>query len=836
MRNLTLITLLLISIITFAQSQFDAQAYQTFLDANKNMDYNDLVNMHPLKNEYFKGINNGSSINNYSYLDSITEKFDLTADELSIMEQNHFMVSERLSFNDFGNAFYDVFQKDMPVFISSDAILHPLHMSYDAVLLELELFIMEPNILDLCKKLYDKIPSLLVNYTDYPELNTNIEDVDLYTTIAYSLISETLQEPHVVDQAKVDEVWNAINAEQFALMPLFSSEPRNIDFSQFKVRGHYTEGLEAYFRTMMWLGRIEFLLSSSNTASIDNDTKRMTIDAFLLNECMDLANGHQTIDINERIIEYFVGESDNLKPIELKEVLVDLEIETADQLLSNDKLSELLNELNSNSAYQQNILGNILITNPFSSEPTPLPISYKLMGQRFIIDSYILSNLVYDKIIFEDQKIWRPMPDPLDAMFALGNENALPLLKDEIDTYKYGSNIASIRYLIDSYDDDFWNQSYYNGWLNALRQLSSPNDIDNYPIFCKSAAWQHKSLNTQLASWSQLRHDNLLYAKPSYTGGTTCMFPHSYIEPNPDFFETMETITGDMANFFESISDDVEYVEYYQSYFSNFSKTMITLKSLAKKELNKVAFNEEEITFLENMLFEGGGCKAKFSGWYSSLFFVDDDEVKPDFIIADIHTQPTDQGGAFVGNVMHVGTGKINLGVFLSKCPSNGFKPMAYIGPVYSYYEKYTTNFERHTDEEWETLVFDNNIPSRPDWVNIYLADESGKVYEPGRELPSYIYTTVSAPKKSNKALNKLHLLPNPAYDNVFLSFNAVTQQIAEIKLYDNSGKLVKAVQNENIVAGENMLPFSLSDLNKGLYYILITGNDLHLTQKLVKQ
>ena len=44
------------------------------------------------------------------------------------------------------------------------------------------------------------------------------------------------------------------------------------------------------------------------------------------------------------------------------------------------------------------------------------------------------------------------MPDPLDALSALGNNDALPLLQDELDKYHYSPELASLRYLIDSYN------------------------------------------------------------------------------------------------------------------------------------------------------------------------------------------------------------------------------------------------------------------------------------------------------------------------------------------------------------------------------------------------
>ena len=150
----------------------------------------------------------------------------------------------------------------------------------------------------------------------------------------------------------------------------------------------------------------------------------------------------------------------------------------------------------SSADYGQRILSNFFIMNPFSSEPDDLPISFRLMGQRFIIDSYIFSNVVYDRIIYEGLKIWRPMPDPLDALFVIGNEDALPLLREELDRYKYSSQLSALRYLVDAYDDSYWNESLYNTWLQAIRMLNPPSDKTGFPFFMQTVAWQQEKLNT----------------------------------------------------------------------------------------------------------------------------------------------------------------------------------------------------------------------------------------------------------------------------------------------------------------------------------------------------
>jgi hypothetical protein len=215
------------------------------------------------------------------------------------------------------------------------------------------------------------------------------------------------------------------------------------------------------------------------------------------------------------------------------------------------------------------------------------------------------------------------MPDPLDAMFALGNGNALPLIKSQLDEYHYASQAASLRYLVGAYDESYWDASLYNAWLNAIRLLNPSEDLSTTPFFMRTAAWQQEKLNTQLASWAQLRHDNLLYAKQSYTGMTTCSFPHSFIEPYPDFFRQIarfskkarETFAGpSLKNFWNST--------WINDYFSRLETLSETLALLAQKELDRVPFSSDETDFLKRMLFtQGGSGSPPYSGWFSDLYY-----------------------------------------------------------------------------------------------------------------------------------------------------------------------------------------------------------------------
>ena len=82
-----------------------------------------------------------------------------------------------------------------------------------------------------------------------------------------------------------------------------------------------------------------------------------------------------------------------------------------------------------------------------------------------------------------------------------------------------------------------------NIWLDAIRTLDDDvSTVKNVPESMRTAAWQRKQLRTQLASWAELRHDNVLYGKQSYTGVPACEYPAGYVEPYPRFFSTLQVV------------------------------------------------------------------------------------------------------------------------------------------------------------------------------------------------------------------------------------------------------------------------------------------------------
>ncbi|MFA9391845.1 MAG: DUF3160 domain-containing protein [Prolixibacteraceae bacterium] len=823
-------------------AQLDLKEYDQFKSQTQNLTSEGLNSLYPRpENSYYKGYNNTPDFKEILYLDSATMKLELSNDELNLLKDNHFVVTSRLNYSNFGTAMHTVYANDLPLFISTDAILHALHSSYDFLLKTIEDETLRENLEAFTKKMYENFPQLITEYQG-KGIDECLEDVDLYLTVAYSLITDTKQPLRLASQDLFDEVMAAIEAEKATALGMFcyNDRTRSYDFSQFKVRGHYVyteedkwngfHSLEPYFRTMMWLGRIDLFLTAPEPNPWEepwqkNEIRRMNMTAFMLNQLYIGAENKELMEFNEKTITYMVGESDNVNPAEINEYYQAKEISSANEMLMDAKYNEFYDGLSLNEDFTQKIMGSMLFVNPMSDRPDVLPVSYKLSGQRFIIDSYVFSNVVYDRIVYNGKKVNREMPDPLDFAFALGNSDALHFLQSELNRYPYAANLANLRYLIDQKEDSFWTESLYNSWLGAIRTLNPEKEEDQQPFFMKTSAWHQQKLNTQLASWTQLRHDNLLYAKPSYTGMTGCSYPYAYVEPYPEFYKGLATFSHDAGQFFSSIENTTWGGYQLKEFFPKFAEIMDQLAILAQKELDQQLFSAEEQEWLKSALFESGGSGAPpYSGWYNNLYLNPDDIIKEDYIVVDLHTQPTDSLGNMVGKVLHTGTGKINLGTFIIKNPECD-QYVAYTGPFYSYYQDITKNFFRYTDQDWASKVEKNDLPDRPEWTNIYLADNNGNKKVLAMELPSSFLVGL---KDISRPDQMFSVYPNPVDNELFIQ-SISSDQPCFLQLFDLTGHLIE----QGIV--RNKVAMDFSSYKKGLYLLKIRNSTNLQTFKIVK-
>ncbi|MGB2868369.1 MAG: DUF3160 domain-containing protein [Bacteroidota bacterium] len=781
----------------YSQQSFDVEAYKRFLLSNQNLGGVQLEASHPL------GIFEASTsvpTSQPAYFDSIDRKFGLTADEKQLLTRNGFIVTERNSYSSFGAAFLDIYHSDLPVFITTDAILHAVHMSYDAILMSVEQASLQPQLESLLERLGAQQPILESRYGANPRMQPMLQDFDVYITVPLILLGSNKIPYYPENDAFVADLLTCIKNQRPAMVPLFSDERRIVDFSQFTVRGHYTQSAELsrYFQAMMWLGRTEIYLiapESDDPQQTSASIQRQTIDAALVAEAVAGAGAHALLDTIDNTIRFFVGESDNVTLGNVEWLLADCGIQRSDEFLDNVKLQDFQNLLVRQSYAFQSINSQILYSNPFSPDQIRPASAFLLLGQRFIIDSYVTGNVVYDRILYQGTKVRRMLPSPLDVLFALGNDAAVQILQPELERYPYASNLAALRYLVDSYEPAFWRSTLFNAWLQMIRTLNPPAARAGLPSFMQTAAWWQEKMNTQLASWAQARHDVLLYAKQSYSGGIICSYPEGYVEPIPEFYDALRTFAEiALANLGSSAR--------IQQYFSQLACTADTLGMIARKELSDAALGELEKGFLKKVLFDiPEGCGVSYDGWYCRLFYKGaDDLLKRDLVIADIHTAPTDQAGGFIGWVLHVGTGPVNLAVLTAETPGGAY--CSYAGPVMSFYQHLSTNFKRLTDEEWLTLY--GVAPSlRPSFVNVYLANTTGLSRGEGPTL------TTGISDKPQPTLPKSVVLgrnfPNPFNATTIIPFTIPEQSAYSpvvLTVYNLEGQLMTRLLNEELPEG----------------------------------
>jgi hypothetical protein len=303
------------------------------------------------------------------------------------------------------------------------------------------------------------------------------------------------------------------------------------------------------------------------------------------------------------------------------------------------------------------------------------------------------------------------MPNPLDMAFAaLGNDQAAALLAPELEAYSYAPDLAAMRVLVERHPPEFWSENLYNLWLGSLRELSpaaisASADHDALPPTFRSEAWGRRLLSAELASWAELRHDTILYAKQSYGSPPACEFPDGYVEPYPEFFQALVQYATRGKEMVADVAAGTTTGERAAAYFDRLATIAARLRDMAAYQRTGAPYTQEMLDFLNDAVVVDRGCsevQIYVRGWYGDLYFDPQDSVLWTPTIADVHTQPADESGTPVGRVLHVGTGDARLMVVVAETCSG---PHAYAGLASSYYEHITSDFERLDDATWADMV-----------------------------------------------------------------------------------------------------------------------------------
>ena len=232
----------------------------------------------------------------------------------------------------------------------------------------------------------------------------------------------------------------------------------------------------------------------------------------------------------------------------------------------------------------------------------------------------------------------------------------------------------------------------------------------------QSNTWLDKSLMTALASWVELKHDTILYAKQAYNvkglgGGIV-----HYVEPYPKVYSRIGSTLKMLKEGLEArgvlyssgdLGDD-----YYKQLYSNFTLkfdelieifdrlTVISIKELENQELSS-----EDLSFIHHL---GKRFQLIASFNYGNENWYDVDADKRTALIADVFTDSNS------GQVLEVAVGNPLL-IYVIVQNQSGHLHLTR-GVTFSYYDFKQPSSNRLTDEEWQEML-DSSPPEFPEWI-----------------------------------------------------------------------------------------------------------------------
>ena len=615
-------------------------------------------------------------------------------------------------------------QAGIPAFVTTDALLHAYHILYDYTLRHVEFAHLVGDLETLLEAMMDATQAQIKSAEVGPVREAATRNLAFFA-VARQLLDPKSKAPKTVRKLVNVELELVEAHAGFARSPIFEYDE---DYSQYVPRGHYTrnETFERYFRAMMWLGRIMFRLRPGNSAKALEVGRRETRQALLITIALTNTDvgAERAVDIWERIYEptvFFVGKTDDLNVYDYNESLSavfgrDVSLAT----LGDDARIDTF--IQKASTLRPPKIVSSYVTD--QEAPEEVTKGFRFMGQRFIPDSYIFQQLVYNKVgryqgtgepfTMEATAAGpvRVFPRGLDVSAVLGSERALAILEREGDTAYggYDEQMSKLREEFASLPDEQWTENLYWGWLHTLRPMLEPKG-KGYPSFMRSPLWVDKGLNAFLGSWSELRHDTILYAKQSYTLKATGMLPPErpkppgYVEPE---IEVWNRLLHLVRQTHLGLSDRGLLDEEFEERLTDMEELVKDLRDIALKELANRSLAPEEIETIERI---GKSLEriTTFSEKVKEEITSQADERMA--IVADVHTDVNS------GQVLEEGVGdSFTLYVVIP----HGDETVVTMGGVFSHYEFKQPMGQRLTDEAWQEM--EPKPPLAP-WVQVLVQE-----------------------------------------------------------------------------------------------------------------
>ncbi|HHX13337.1 MAG TPA: DUF3160 domain-containing protein [Clostridiales bacterium] len=639
-----------------------------------------------------------------------TRQFDIPDAAAKQLAENAFLVQKS-----YDAEFYQAYEGNrylkVPNFITTDSIMHTYHLYFDHLLKSIE----EKQLKPAAEKMTDAFlqeTAAQMKQLKNKEWKLAAERNEAFFSVAKALFTG---EEAPVGNDLVESELSLIKAtdgiEISPIMNVGSSEnlePAMEDYSQYIPRGHYTktEALKNYFKGMMWYGRQTF-------RNVDDQQLRSAV-LF----CVALRDNQEAHNEWRKIYDttsFFAGESDDPSFFELAALVWNVygqDVKPED-LDDNEKFSKLKEAVKNIKAPAIN---SVPVFDSQNAEERESKITgFRLMGQRYSIDADIFQQLIYSKVKENSGGELRMLPSAFDIPAAMGSETAQRMLKDSgaYDYDGYEKNMKNLQNQINQLGKKTWTSNLYWAWMYTIKPLTE-KIADGFPKFMKGEGWELKNLNTFKASWTELKHDTILYSKQAYAemgdGGSPVLGTddRGYVEPVPDLYNRLATLTRMTKNGLSERNliseDDFENLEKLES-------LACSLTEISIKELENETLSDEEYELIRSY----GGQLEHF--WFDVLkneknaddrsqLLIDN----PAALIADVATDPDS------GQVLEEGTGMLNH--IYVVVPIDGKLVLA-MGSIFTCYEFPWPMSDRLTDEAWRAmLMMEENIQGYFNWAD----------------------------------------------------------------------------------------------------------------------
>ena len=585
-----------------------------------------------------------------------------------------------------------------PSFVTTDVYLQLFHFYFDCVLRDIEQQRLDSCVSLLCSRLNAGLDAI-ARQPDNKIVANTAQWLQAYFAVARALHSgqRPAGAPPAYAADAAAEVERCLQAQN-DFSPFLGYVKAQFPYALFRPRGHYAanERLQRYFRTMMWL----------QTASFATDDAQQMQRAALLAHV--LRSDTATLALYHRITEpltYLLGAPDNASLMQLAELLPTTDMGRL--LTTKSQMQRLTAAIEDVAERQTRIRPKHLLTARHK---------LNLMPQRYMPDAEVLQEMADDETM---PTSLRPAPRALDVMAAMGVGAAERILIDvqrEADRWpQYPLRLDSMRRRMAAID---WPATVATTRLDALRQLPTP--ASGQPYFMLTPEWQRKCLNTALASYAELKHDAILYAKQPFgaeCGGAGPPEPliKGYVEPSLAFWQKaveLNTRFVEVLERYDLFTDKAQTTSEAIGTLAQFLLE-VTRKELAGQPLTMAEHDQIEVigATIENISLDLARAPEQWLQNWDDVLGADRSVA----CIADVYTAnslniPEDQKA-----VLYEAVGAANELYVVVEVEGQLWLMR---GAVLSYRElERPLSMPRLTDEEWQQHLLTDPDDGTPAWM-----------------------------------------------------------------------------------------------------------------------